>query len=198
MSGHQSATGVVFSISRNIDAAKEQDDSAPSSTKGSPTPSIRDTEKAESSFEDDEKALAKYLVPALEKGQKNARLKPVSRWIQFRVWYNPYRMVCSSFLRCAGQTLTEIPQNFSIAFVLNIIGIIVAACGKFPYAEMHGPALALGNITASVACRNEFFLRYFVYWPLVHAFQKVRHLRTRNIPSSDTSRSGLLFGGAYS
>ena len=58
MSGHQSATGVVFSISRNIDAAKEQDDSAPSSTKGSPAPSIRDTEKAESSFEDDEKALA--------------------------------------------------------------------------------------------------------------------------------------------
>lgn len=41
----------------------------------------------------DEKALANYLVPALEKGQKNARLKPPSPWIRFRVWFNPYRMV---------------------------------------------------------------------------------------------------------
>ena len=55
-----------------------------------------------------------------------------------------------------------------------MIGIVVTACGKFPYAENHGAAMALGNITASVACRNEFFIRYFLYWPLVHAFQKVR------------------------
>ena len=29
---------------------------------------------------------------------------------------------------------------------------------------------------ASVACRNEFFIRYFLYWPLVHLFQKVNIL----------------------
>jgi hypothetical protein len=55
-----------------------------------------------------------------------------------------------------------------------MIGIVVAACGKFRYADTHGAAMALGNIMASVACRNEFFIRYFLYWPLVHAFQKVR------------------------
>lgn len=55
-----------------------------------------------------------------------------------------------------------------------MIGIVVACASSFPYAEEHGAALALGNIMAAVACRNEFFLRYFVYWPLVHAFQKVR------------------------
>ncbi len=66
--------------------------SAPSSAKSSPAASILDAEKGESTLDDDEK-LANYLVPALEKGVKNARVKPVSRWIQFRVWYNPYRIV---------------------------------------------------------------------------------------------------------
>ena len=55
-----------------------------------------------------------------------------------------------------------------------MIGIVVACCHKFPYAEKHGAALALGNFTASVACRNEFFLRYFLFYPVVWTFQKVR------------------------
>lgn len=54
-----------------------------------------------------------------------------------------------------------------------MIGIVVACARHWQYAEKHAAALALGNLTAAVACRNEFFLRYFVYWPLVKAFQKV-------------------------
>ena len=54
-----------------------------------------------------------------------------------------------------------------------MIAIVVACTHRWGYAENHAAALALGNLTASVACRNEFFLRYFVYWPLVHLFQKV-------------------------
>ena len=94
-----SATGVVFSNAKlpEIDNEKAQPAatvrSVSDSTKSSPAPSIRDPEKAESTLDDDEKALARYLVPALEKGQKNARLQPPSLWIKFRVWYNPYRMV---------------------------------------------------------------------------------------------------------
>lgn len=98
-----SATGVVFSTSRleTNEASKDQYDEkkgnqttvAVSSAKGSPAGSIHDSEKAEGTLEDDEKALSAYLVPALAKGQKNARLKPPSPWIKFRVWYNPYRMV---------------------------------------------------------------------------------------------------------
>ncbi|THG96727.1 hypothetical protein EW026_g5154 [Hermanssonia centrifuga] len=126
--------------------------SAPSSAKSSPAASILDAEKGESTLDDDEK-LANYLVPALEKGVKNARVKPVSRWIQFRVWYNPYRI------------------NFTIAFVLNMIAIVVACTHGFSYAEQHGAALALGNIVASVACRNEFFLRC-LFWIIVKIFQK--------------------------
>lgn len=98
------ATGVVFSSSRFPESES-------SSLKSSPAGSIRnDSEKANVSLEDEDKALAYYLVPALEKGQKNARLKPSNPWIKFRVWYNPYRMVCQYssialkgfMLTCAG------------------------------------------------------------------------------------------------
>ncbi|KAI0785404.1 hypothetical protein BC629DRAFT_1593878 [Irpex lacteus] len=157
-----SATGVVFSGAASIPTKPlKEDEKQFESANSSKTPSILDSEKGNQSIFEDEKALAQYLVPALEKGVKNARLKPPTYWIKFRVWYNPYRML------------------YTTAFVLNMIGIIVAACGKFPYAEAHGAALALGNITASVACRNEFFIRYFLYWPLVHAFQKWSPLPVR-------------------
>ena len=63
-------------------------------------------------------------------------------------------------------------QNFTFAFTLNMVGILVACLHKFPYAEKHAPALALGNFVASVACRNEFFLRY-LFWTVVKIFQKV-------------------------
>ena len=68
---------------------------APNSEKGTPAASIHDAERAESTLEDDDKALAGYIVPALEKGVKGARLSQ-SRWIRFRVWYNPYRIVSAS------------------------------------------------------------------------------------------------------
>ena len=55
-----------------------------------------------------------------------------------------------------------------------MIGLLIACLNKFPYADKHGAALALGNFTASVACRNEFFLRYFLFYPVVWTFQKVR------------------------
>ena len=64
------------------------------STKSSPAASCHevDAEKADGSI-DDEKVLARYIVPVLEKGVKTALAKPASRLTRFRVWYNPYRMV---------------------------------------------------------------------------------------------------------
>lgn len=58
-------------------------------------------------------------------------------------------------------------------FTLNMVGIVLACLHKFPYAEQHGAAMALGNIVAAVACRNELFLRC-VFWIVVKVFQKVR------------------------
>lgn len=95
------ATGVVFSNAKLPENEKKAEvtttvQAVTGSTESSPAPSIHDAEKGERTLEDDEKALARYLVPALEKGQKNARLKPPSLWIKFRVWYNPYRIVSAA------------------------------------------------------------------------------------------------------
>lgn len=87
-----SPTGVVFSSSKLPVGMAEGTRSNDSSR----APSIRDAEKAESTFGDDEKALADYIVPALEKGRKNALRKKPSPWIRLQIWYNPYRMVCCS------------------------------------------------------------------------------------------------------
>lgn len=54
-----------------------------------------------------------------------------------------------------------------------MVGILLACLRRFPYAEKHGAAIALGNIMAAVACRNELFLRYF-FWVIVKLFQKVQ------------------------
>ncbi|THH01227.1 hypothetical protein EW026_g1464 [Hermanssonia centrifuga] len=120
---------------------------------GTAVSSIRDLEKAEYAFDDDEKALAQYIVPVLEKGVKTALANPPSYFTRFRVWYNPYRLL------------------FTFVFTLNMAGILVACLHHFPYAEKHSAALALGNILAAVACRNEFFLRY-LFWAVVKLFQK--------------------------
>ena len=102
-----SPTGVVFSNARLPENEKSEKDDVsatvkavegPDSADSSRAPSIRDAEKAERTLEDDDKALARYLVPALEKGRKNALLKKPTPWIRFRVWYNPYRMVGRSLL----------------------------------------------------------------------------------------------------
>lgn len=150
--------------------------SNPSSTKSSPTSSIHevDMEKADPTLEDDEKALAAYLVPTLPKGVKTARQKPASLWIRFRVWYNPYRMVCPDqySLLLADDAI----KLFTFVFTLNMVGIFVACIHHFPYAEHHGAALALGNIVSAVACRNELFLRY-LFWVIVKIFAKVRALQ---------------------
>ena len=66
-------------------------------------------------------------------------------------------------------------QLFTFVFALNMVGITAACTHHFPYADTHFAALALGNILAAVACRNEFFLRY-LFWVVVKLFQKVREI----------------------
>ena len=74
--------------------------------------------------------------------RKPAKPKPkVSRWILFVLWFNPYR------------------KFFMFVTLLNLAGIIMAALGRFPYAESHLGALVLGNLLCAVMFRNELFLR---------------------------------------
>lgn len=44
--------------------------------------------------------------------------------------------------------------------ILNGVGIVMAATGKFQYATNHSGALVLGNLLCAVMMRNELFLRF--------------------------------------
>ncbi|KAK4663409.1 hypothetical protein QC763_000030 [Podospora pseudopauciseta] len=81
----------------------------------------------------------------LKKPQGKPPAKPkrkVSRWILFQLWYNTYR------------------KFFTIVVTLNLIGILMAAIGKFEYATNHLGALVLGNLLMAILMRNELFLRF--------------------------------------
>lgn len=87
-----------------------------------------------------------------------AKKKPpkpkVSRWILFQLWFNTYR------------------KFFTFVTLLNLTGIILAALGRFPYAENHLGALVLGNLLMAVLMRNELFLR-FLYLISIYGLRSV-------------------------
>jgi hypothetical protein len=67
--------------------------------------------------------------------------RKVSRWILFQLWFNTYRKL------------------FTFVTLLNLTGIILAALGKFTYAENHLGALVLGNLLAAILFRTEVWMR---------------------------------------
>ena len=68
-----------------------------------------------------------------------------------------------------------------------MLGLLLACLDMFPYAKTHAPAIALGNIVAAIAVRNELSLRYF-FWVIVKMFQKVSpNLRLENMHHTDAS-----------
>jgi hypothetical protein len=88
--------------------------------------------------------------------KKPARPKQkASRWIRFRLWFNTYR------------------KFFTFVTLLNLVGIIMTALGRFPYAENHLGALVLGNLLCAILMRNELFLR-FLYTIAIYGLRSVR------------------------
>lgn len=91
--------------------------------------------------------------------KKPERLKQkISRSILFKLWFNTYR------------------KFFTIVILLNLAGIIMAALGRFPYAEKHLGAMVLGNLLCAVLMRNELFLR-FLYVVAIYGLRSVRTFR---------------------
>ncbi|SPO02046.1 related to non-ribosomal peptide synthetase [Cephalotrichum gorgonifer] len=81
--------------------------------------------------------------PSGPAGKKPSAPKPkIGKWILFNLWFNTYR------------------KFFTFVTLLNLAGIIMAALGRFPYAENHLGALVLGNLLCAVLFRNELFLRF--------------------------------------
>ena len=88
--------------------------------------------------------------------KKPAPLKPkISRWILFDLWFNTYR------------------KFFTFVTLLNLTGIIMAALGRFPYAENHLGALVLGNLLCAILMRNELWVR-LLYMIAIYGLRSVR------------------------
>ncbi|KAK4447143.1 hypothetical protein QBC34DRAFT_468466 [Podospora aff. communis PSN243] len=85
--------------------------------------------------------LDRHLAPQQTSRIPKAK-KKVSKWVLFKLWFNTYR------------------KFFTFVVSLNVVGIVLAALGRFPYAENHLGALVLGNLLCAVLMRNELFLRF--------------------------------------
>ena len=80
--------------------------------------------------------------------------KKPSRWVLFNLWFNTYR------------------KFFTLIILLNLAGIIMAALGRFTYAENHMGALVLGNLLCAILMRNELWMR-FLYNIAIYGLRSV-------------------------
>jgi hypothetical protein len=105
--------------------------------------------------------------PAVRRGSINATAlqttvpkkptpaKPkIPRWVLADLWFNTYR------------------KFFTFIILLNMVGIIMTALGRFPYAENHLGALVLGNLLSAVLFRNELWMR-FLYLVAIYGLRSV-------------------------
>jgi hypothetical protein len=85
---------------------------------------------------------------------------------------------------------------FTFVFILNMIGIILAASGHFPYAVKYTGAMALGNLNFAILMRNELFGR-FLYLFVNTCFAKVITALFQPLFRiwSSSFISGLRYGG---
>ena len=103
-------------------------------------------------------SVAALSLPSFPGGQ-DVKPKPTppakqSRWILFQLWFNTYR------------------KFFILVTSINLIGIIMAALGRFKYADNHLGALVLGNLLTAILMRNELFLR-FLYLISIYGLRSV-------------------------
>lgn len=105
--------------------------------------------------------------------KKPTPTKPkISRWILFELWFNVYR------------------RFFTFVVIFNLVGIVLAATGRFRYAENHLGALVLGNLLCAILMRNELFVR-FLYLLAIYGLRSVSFSVVAHKRSLTTIVSGL-------
>ncbi|KAF9736451.1 hypothetical protein PMIN03_004947 [Paraphaeosphaeria minitans] len=109
--------------------------------------------------------------------KKSSPPKPmISKRIMFDLWFNTYR------------------KFFTLVTLLNLTGIILAALGRFPYAENHLGALVLGNLLTAILFRNELFLR-FLYFVFIHGLRSWAPLPIKYAATSILQHVGGIHSG---
>ncbi|KZP09054.1 hypothetical protein FIBSPDRAFT_922576 [Athelia psychrophila] len=86
---------------------------------------------------------------------------------------------------------------FVFIVVLNLIGVLLASIGRFPYAHKYTGALVLGNLLAAILVRNELFLRglYLAVNTLFHFSRRWAPLRLRLALTSFLLHIGGIHSG---
>ncbi|KAF1940656.1 hypothetical protein EJ02DRAFT_494380 [Clathrospora elynae] len=110
--------------------------------------------------------------PAQSKPQK----QKISRWILFDLWFNTYR------------------KFFTFVTLLNLTGIILAALGRFSYAENHLGALVLGNLLCAIMMRNELFIRV-LYVVAIYGLRSWAPVRVKLAVTSVLQHVGGIHSG---
>ncbi|KNZ74883.1 hypothetical protein J132_05882 [Termitomyces sp. J132] len=86
-----------------------------------------------------EKQVVKTSIPP--PSTKKLAPRKVSIWIRGQLWFNTYRKL------------------FTFVVSLNIVGVILAATGKWQYPRHYSGACVLGNLLVAILMRNELFGR---------------------------------------
>ncbi|CBI30664.3 unnamed protein product, partial [Vitis vinifera] len=115
----------------------------------------------ENDFEDDLKDLEQGAVHE-EKEQKLVPVSFTSKREQPATVARQLESRLSIILLDQGP-FTVYKRLFMVCLLLNIIGLVLAATGHFPYARRKAALFSIGNILALTLCRSEAFLRV-VFW----------------------------------
>lgn len=83
-----------------------------------------------------------------------SKKRKVPRWILADLWFNTYR------------------KFFTVITILNGVGIIMTALGRFPYGDNHLGAIVLGNLLSAILFRNELWMR-FLYIVCIYGLRGV-------------------------
>ncbi|KAF8497085.1 hypothetical protein F5888DRAFT_1613896 [Russula emetica] len=86
--------------------------------------------------------ISSEVLPVTKATPPKPPAKKVSKWILWKLWFNTYRKL------------------FTFVVTLNMIGLVLAASGHFPYGLKWTGAMALGNLNFAVLMRNELFGRF--------------------------------------
>lgn len=103
---------------------------------------------------DFEKQIKQSPLPLLAASKRDqASSKPAARKKHSRL----------SIILLDQGLFTVYKRLFVVCFTLNIIGLVLAAMGQFPYGRNRAALFSIANILALTLCRSEAFLRV-VFW----------------------------------
>ncbi|KAF4987796.1 hypothetical protein FDECE_15289 [Fusarium decemcellulare] len=102
--------------------------------------------------------------------------KKVSKAILLRLWFNAYRRL------------------FTFIIILNLVGLFLAAAGKFHYARHNLGAMVLGNLLFAILMRNELFFR-LLYMVAIYGLGSWAPIRMKLWVASFLQHAGGVHSG---